>query len=348
MSNSGLFSPFQKDGTLSVRNRIVMSAMTRNFADQNHQATDQINEYYRKRAEGGVGLILTEGVVIHPSADGYNNVPHIATKEQADSWSPVIDAVHAHGAKIACQLWHCGRISHSDYTGGLPPVSSTNVAAAGINRQNNKPFGQPVALDAAGIEQVYQYFEIAARNALAVGFDAIQLHCANGYLPDQFLDSRVNDRKDQYGGSVENRCRFTLELLERILAIAPSEKVIVRISPSRFMGEIYDWPDMEEMINYLLPAMWKLGLRNLDICCANANYFDTSARVVKLARPLWPGLLIAGASLTKPQAEQILADGDVDLITWGRMFISNPNFAEILRTDAEAVPFAYEMVKELI
>ena len=175
-----LLQEVQIPGLGNVRNRVVMAAMTRGFADANHHATKLMLSYYEKRAQNKVGLILTEGVVIHASGDGYNGVPHISTLEQAESWRPIIESVHNAGSKIICQLWHCGRISHSDYTEGFPPVSSTSIQAEGINRQNNKPYGHPSALDAVGIKTVQDYYVIAANNALSVGFDGVQLHLGHG------------------------------------------------------------------------------------------------------------------------------------------------------------------------
>jgi N-ethylmaleimide reductase len=328
-----------------LKNRTVMSAMTRNFCPD-HVATDASVAYYSARAKGGAAIILTEGIVVHPSADGYRDVPHIHTSAHAASWKPVIDAVHAEGSKIYCQLWHCGRISHSDFTGEAP-VSSTNVAATGMNRQNGKPFGTPRALDASEMSEQYKLIVDAGQLALDAGFDGVQIHMGHGYLVDQFFDARVNDRTDQYGGSVENRCRFAVELLEAALASLPADRVMVRISPSRFMGELYDWPDMDEMLKHLLPIFSDLGLQTLDVSCANANYYDTSGRVLRQIKKLWPGTLIGGASLTQEQAEIELNEGHVDLVTWGRSFLANPNFVTLMQNGADIAPFSPEMLGSL-
>jgi len=333
-----LASPF-----LEARNRTVMSAMTRGFADSDHCATPEIAAYYRRRAEGGVGLILTEGVVIHPTADGYRDVPRIATTKQADSWRPVVDAVHEAGAKIACQLWHCGRISHSDFTDGHAPVSSTTRAAEGLNRQNDKPYGEPRALTADEMPEVYGYFVDAAHRALSVGFDAVELHLGHGYLADQFLDARVNDRTDRYGGSVENRCRFVLELLDRVFAEVDPNRVMARISPSRWMGGLYDWPDLDEMLDYLIPEMWDRGLRILDISCANADYFATSGRIIRSVRPRWNGVILGGASLSQEDAEAEVRSGFLDMVTWGRSFLANPDLTRRIENGAVWLPFENEM-----
>lgn len=333
-----LFTPFHKEGFVSLRNRFVMSAMSRSFSDDQRFATPAMAEYYRKRAAAGAGLILTEGTIIDKSGDGWNNAPYIASDAHAESWRPVIDAVHGEGGAIACQLWHMGRISHTDYTGDAP-VSSTSRAAEGVNRQNGKPYGEPRALSADEMPDIYRLFADATRRALAAGFDAVELHGASGYLPDQFLDARVNDRTDGYGGSVANRCRFVLELVEAVLAVAPAERVTIRLSPSRFMGGLYDWPDLEEMIAYLFPALWSLGLRTVDISCANSDYFQTSGRALRMIRPLWAGTIIGGASLSEEQAEQELREGWLDLVTWGRAFIANPDLVERMRQGQDIVPF---------
>jgi N-ethylmaleimide reductase len=343
MTAPPLLRPLKGAHFIEVANRIVMSAMTRGFADEFHRATADIREYYRRRAAGGVGLILTEGVVIHPEGDGYRNVPRIANDDQAASWSPVIEAVHGEGAKIACQLWHCGRISHVDFTDGLTPVSSTDRAAEGINRQNGKPYGKPRRLALADMLHVRRQYTAAATRALAIGFDAVELHLGHGYLVDQFFDARINDRDDIYGGSVENRCRFALELVEDLLRTVPANRLILRMSPSRFMNGLYDWPQLEEMLVHLTSRLWQLGIRVLDISCANADYFTTSGRVIRMIRDQWLGLIIGGASLTPDQAERELQEGWLDLVTWGRAMIANPDLVRKIERSEIWTPFTDAM-----
>lgn len=346
--NSVLLTQLKINEKLSVKNRVVMSAMTRNFADKDHKANDLIKNYYAKRAKEGIGLILTEGVVIHQSADGYNDVPHIQTEEQAKSWIPTIEAVHAEGGKIVCQLWHCGRISHEDYTGGIPPVSSTDVAAEGINRQNGKPYGKPIALDKNGMKEIQQYYINSSKLALEVGFDAVQLHLGHGYLTDSFFDARINTRTDEYGGSVENRCRFAVELVEKVLEEIDADKVIIRVSPSRDMGGIYDWPDLEEMVAYFFAKMWEIGIRTIDISCARADYYETSGRIIRMVRPHWNGIIMGGASLTQEQAEKEIETGLLDMVTWGRATISNPDIVKKIENNQEFTEFSVDMLKSLV
>lgn len=321
-----LLDPWDHPHLGRLKNRVAMSAMTRGFADPDHRATAAMADYYARRAADGVALILTEGTIVHPSGDGFNNVPHLATPPQAESWRPVVDAVHAAGSKIFCQLWHCGRISHEDFTGGAAPVSSTARPAAGINRQNGKPYATPRPLATHEIPGVYEQFRRAARLASAAGFDGVELHLAHGYLADQFFDARVNDRADRYGGGVAGRCRFGLELTEAALGDLGPDRVMVRLSPARDMGGSYDWPDLEAMLAYLIPAFDRLGLRLLDVSCARADYYRTSGRVIRRLRPLWPHPLMGGASLTPAQAEAELGAGWLDLVTWGRALLANPDF----------------------
>jgi N-ethylmaleimide reductase len=342
-----LFQPLAKPGFIPLRNRVVMSAMSRSFADAERCATPDMVRYYERRASGGAGLILTEGTLIDKSGDGWTDAPYIAEEKHARAWRPVVDAVHAAGGAIACQLWHMGRISHEDFT-GVAPVSSTDKAAAGVNRQNNKPYGEPRRLDAAELPAIYALFADAAKRALDAGFDAVELHTGHGYLIDQFLDAQVNDRIDRYGGSVENRCRMMLELVETVTKAVPGSKVIARISPSRMMGGLYEWPDLDAMIACLIPALDQLGLGALDVSCANSPYAETAGRMVRKIRPLFDGVIIAGASLSQEEAEAELASGNVDAITWGRAFIANPDLADRMKSGEALVRFEDAMRGTLV
>ncbi|GAB6052322.1 alkene reductase [Magnetospira thiophila] len=329
-----------------LRNRVVMAPMTRGFAPD-HLATPQMADYYARRAEQGVGLIVTEGTVIHQSGDGYRDVPHMDGDAQSASWKPLVARVQESGTKIISQLWHCGRISHPDFTGGVPPLSSTDRAAEGHNRQNDKPFGTPRALEVGEMPEIYGQYVHAAEQALAAGFDAVELHFANGYLADQFLDGNINDRTDAYGGSVANRCRFVLECLEEVLAAVGPEKVALRLSPIRDMGGIYEWPDLDEMIAYLIPAMDELGLRMLSITNARADYHQTGGRVVRQVRPLWPHFMMAGASLSLADAERELTEGWIDAVTWGRALIANSDLVTRLESGTPLREFEMSMLGKL-
>jgi 2,4-dienoyl-CoA reductase-like NADH-dependent reductase (Old Yellow Enzyme family) len=194
---------------------------------------------------------------------------------------------------------------------------------------------------------VYAQYTHAAKNAMIAGFDAVQMHLGHGYLADQFFDARINTRTDLYGGSVENRCRFGLEATRAVVEAIGADRVMVRISPSRDMDGIYDWPEMVEMLQYFVGELSNMGLRMLDISCARADYYQTSGRVIRLVRPLWPHLLIGGASLTASQAEKEIADGYLDMITWGRSLIANPDLVSCFQSGREPAAFDTAMLKAL-
>ena len=324
-----------------------MSAMTRSSAGPAHEATPAMAAYYAKRAQHGVGLILTESTAVSPEAAGFPAEPRLHTAAQIDSWRLVTEAVHEAGAQIFCQLIHCGRISHSDYTDGAQPVSSTDRAAAGINRRNKQPYDVPRRLAAGDLPGVYELFRRAAQGALSAGFDGVELHLAHGYLADQFLDSRVNDRSDAYGGTIENRCRFALELVEHLLRDCGHARVMVRISPSRWMDGIYDWPDLHSMFEFIIPAFDGIGLRLLDVSCARADYYQTSGRVIRMVRPQWPHFLIGGASLGSAQAQGELDAGLLDMVTYGRLLIANCDLVERVRNGHQLKAFTNELLESL-
>ncbi len=342
---SELLKPFSY-GNFYSKNRIVMSAMTRGFS-KDKCCSPLMTEYYSRRAEDGIGLLLTEGIVIHQSGNGYVDVPFIETIEQAKSWIPCLERVHNAGSKMFAQLWHCGRISHSDFTGGVSPVSSSSVQAEGMNRQNNKEYGIPRELKSEELGDIVSQYVRATENALEAGFDGVELHFGHGYLIDQFLDSRINQRSDQYGGSVENRCRLAVEIVRAMLAVTDTSKLIIRISPSREMNGLYEWPDMNELLECLLTQMDRVGLTLIDISCANSNYFHTAGKVIHLARKSWKHAIMGGASLTMDEAENEILSGNLDLVTWGRLILANPDFVSKLAAKASHTPFDNAMRNSL-
>jgi N-ethylmaleimide reductase len=321
--------------------------MTRGFAGPEHTATAEMMAYYARRARAGVGLILTEGTIIHPSGDGYHGVPYICADHHVESWRQVTSAVHAAGSRIFCQLWHCGRISHPDFLDGNAPVSSTDRRATGINRQNNEPFGIPRRLEIAEMPLIVEQFRTAARNALRADFDGVELHFGHGYLADQFLDGNVNDRTDAYGGTIEGRCRLPLEIARVVLAECGSDRVMLRISPARWLDGPYEWLDLAPMLHYFVPALDEAGLRMLDISCASANYASNSGRVIRSIRPHWPHFLIGGASLSREDAQQELDSGWLDMVTYGRFLLANPDLVDRLRVGRPLVDFDRAMLARL-
>jgi N-ethylmaleimide reductase len=345
--NNILFAPFRSSNLGDIQSRVAMSAMTRGFADSKHLCTEEIAKYYERRAIDGVGLILTEGIVIHPSGDGYNNVPHLYNEEQAESWKIATERVHKAGAKIFAQLWHCGRISHPDFTEGQTIVSSSNLQAEGLNRQNGKPFGVPRKLEVFEIPEIINMYINSAQKAFDAGFDGVQIHMGHGYLIDQFFDSRINNRNDIYGGSIENRCRFAVEIIESLISKFGSNKIMIRISPSRFMGSLYEWHDMNEMLDYFIPKISEIGLTLLDISCADANYYETSGKVIRIIRNNWNHFLIGGASLTMEQATKEIEDGLLDMVTWGRFILANPDFIQKIKLSSQLTGMSSEIRSKL-
>lgn len=346
MNDYFFLKPFQKEG-LSIKNRLVMSAMTRNFADKNHCATDLMREYYARRAKNGIGLILTEGTIIHPSGDGYPDVPYIYTDAHMESWKKVTEAVHAEGAKIFCQLWHCGRISDPFYLNGELPVSSSVLPGEGVHSRLKTPFVAPRALQTDEIPGIVDMFAHAAENALRAGFDGVEVHAGHGYLLDGFLDNNVNDRTDAYGGSIENRCRFPLMVIKKVLQIAGPMRTAVRISPSREMNGLYEWPEKEAMLAYLIPKLDEIGLRILDVSCARSDYFKTSGMTIRQIRPLWPHILMGGASLPPREADEEIKNGFIDLVTYGRYILANPNFVGKITKGEALVEYSKDLLKIL-
>ena len=198
------------------------------------------------------------------------------------------------------------------------------------------------------MQSIYTMFSHSAKLAMEAGFDGVELHMGHGYLVDQFLDAQVNDRADEYGGSVENRCRFAVELLAQVIDTVGAGKVMVRISPSRMMGALYEWPDLYEMLDALLGRFKQLGLRQLDVSCANADYFQTSGKVIRYIRKQWPHMIVGGASLSIEDAEKEIANGYLDLVTWGRALIANPDFVQRVTNNIPLKRFEDSMRDTLI
>ncbi|BBU32499.1 alkene reductase (plasmid) [Burkholderia sp. THE68] len=341
---SKLFECYDLSG-LPLPNRVVMAPMTRSRAPDT-VADEQTALYYQQRASAG--LIITEGSQISVEGRGYLFTPGIHTLEQVAGWKRVTEAVHQQGGRIFIQIWHVGRISHVTLQpDGNSPVSSVDVVAAdatafGYNASGNPdkvPVSHPRALAADEIQRVTRDFVEAARNAMAAGFDGVELHGANGYLFEQFLNDGLNSRKDEYGGTLENRMKFLLETVDAVSEAIGASKTAIRISP---FGRLHDMKPYSDEEDTWLTVARELSARNLayvhlsDQLTLGQTAIDRD--FLKKFRAAYRGTLILAGGFQKAEAEQALKSGIVDLIGFGRPYISNPDLVERLRDNAPLAP----------
>lgn len=340
-----LFQPYTLGGQ-PLPNRIVMPPMTRSRASQPGDVPNALMaEYYAQRA--GAGIIVSEGAWISPLGKGYAWTPGIHTPEQVAGWRKVTEAVHAAGGRIYAQLWHVGRLSHVSLLGGQSPVSSSAIQAEGVNvfvAENDGTPGfvqasRPRALDKAEIGAIVQEYRQAARNAMAAGFDGVELHAANGYLVNQFIDSNANDRKDEYGGSLENRLRFLDEVARALVeGVGDASRVGIRLAP---LTTLNGCSDADPETTYLAAAR-RLGEIDVGyIHIAEADWDDAPlmpAVFKERLRAAYPGTLIYAGHYTAERAREALRQGWADLIGFGRPFVANPDLPERLRLGAPLNP----------
>lgn len=335
MSESLLFSSF-KVGSVSLSNRIVMAPMTRSRAGSGNVPTATMALYYKQRSSAG--LIITEASQVTPEGQGYMNTPGIYSKEQVEGWKAITSAVHGQGGKIFLQLWHVGRISHSLFQPNRQlPVSASAIAAPGehYTPEGMKPFETPRALETAEIAGVVARYADGAKNAIAAGFDGVEIHGANGYLIDQFLQSGTNHRSDQYGGSVENRARFLLEVTNAIVAAVGADKVGVRLSPNGTFNGMSD-ANPKETFSYAVSELEKIGIAYIHFREGTEADVRHGRKPVPLSefRPLFKRAFIVNDGYTKERAETVLQNGLAQLVAFGMPFIANPDLPQRLRNNA--------------
>jgi len=321
-------------GPLTLRNRIVMAPMTRNRAGEG-DAPQAINvEYYRQRASAG--LIITEASQVSPQGKGYMHTPGCYSEAQARGWRKVTDAVHAAGGRIFLQLWHVGRISHPSFQqGAAAPVAPSPVLPAGqvLTEDGPRPYVVPRALNLDEIVDIVAQFRDAAAQALAAGFDGVELHAANGYLIDQFLRDGTNLRADAYGGSPENRGRLLREIIEVVAQLWGADRVGVRLSPASGFNDMRD-SNPQVMFLYLAGMLSDYRLAYLHMVEESAiGPFDWQA-----LRRAYRGLYMANGGYDRSSAADALAEGRADLISFGKPFISNPDLVARLETGAVLAP----------
>lgn len=337
-----LLSPVQA-GSVTLSNRAIMAPLTRSRAGRPGDVPTEMNvEYYAQRA--GAGLIVSEGTQISQQGQGYAWTPGIYTDAQEAGWKKVTDAVHAKGGRIAAQLWHVGRLSHPllQADGAAPVAPSAIVAATSKcfvvqpdGTAGNVPAVVPRALTAEEIPGVVAQYRQAAARARRAGFDFVEIHAANGYLPHQFLSTNTNQRTDQYGGSVENRARFVLEAVDAAIAEMGAERVGVRLSP-HFIGHDIADQEADASTLYLAKEFTRRGIAYLHIAepdwVGGAELTDEFRRQI---RADFNGLLVFCGGYSAAEADALIANGIGDAVGFGRPFLANPDLVERFRLGAE-------------
>jgi N-ethylmaleimide reductase len=316
-------------GAIELRNRVVMAPMTRSRADDNGLPTDMVTEYYSQRASAG--LIVSEGTFPSAMGKGYVRTPGIHTDAQVAAWRKVTDSVHAANGRIFCQIMHAGRISHpSLLPGGTTPIAPSEVKPKGevYTDEGMRAYETPRAIETGEIAGVVAEYAHATRCALDAGFDGVELHAASGYLPEQFLSSSTNLRTDGYGGSIENRARFALEVLDAMIGVAGAGRVGIKIAPEMGFNDISD-ATPQQTFTYLVDQLNRRGLAYLHVARYGdaVDYFD-------LLRPRFSGPFFAGNGLTRASGEALIRDGKADAAVFGKLFIANPDLPERFRRDA--------------
>ncbi len=327
-----LFTPIRV-GDLELPNRIVMAPLTRNRAGPGNVPTELMAEYYRQRASAG--LIVSEATQVAPEGVGYPATPGIHSPEQVAGWQQVTRAVHEAGGRMFAQLWHVGRISHpSMQPGGVLPVAPSAVRPAGeaMTCDGPQPFVTPRALARDEIPQVVDRFRHAARLAREAGFDGVEIHAANGYLVDQFLRDGTNHRDDDYGGPVANRARFLLEVLAAVGEVWEPGRVGVRVSPENTYNDIRD-SDPQATFNFVAEALAARGLAYLHVVEGD---MVTGRRELDYGalRQRFGGAYMANNGYDFRRATGAVARGDADLVSFGRLYIANPDLVERFRLGA--------------
>jgi N-ethylmaleimide reductase len=336
LTTKQLLKPFEMHD-LTLANRVAMAPMTRSRAGERRIPNALIAEYYKQRASAG--LIITEATAISPQANGWNQSPGIYTDEMVDGWKLVTGAVHAQGGHVFLQLWHTGRASHSDFHNGDLPVSAYAIAINsedGIHTPDGqkKPYEVPRALETDEIPGNVEDYRQAAKRAKAAGFDGIEIHSANGYLLDQFLQSKTNHRTDDYGGTIENRYRFLGQVVDAVTTVFPANRVAVRLAPNGGFNDMGS-PDYQDQFTYVARQLDQYGLAYLHVMDGTGFGFHELGEPMTLRdfRNNFHGPLMGNVGYTEETAEAAIAKGDADLIAFGRPFICNPDLVERFAND---------------
>lgn len=324
-------------GDLTLSNRVLMAPLTRNRSHSDGTPKDMAQIYYNQRA--AAGLIFSEATQISDIGKGYLDTPGIYADDHVKGWKPITDAVHAGGGLIFCQLWHVGRISHvSLLPDGKSPVAPSAIQADAqtFTADGFQDCSEPVALTKDGIAETIADFKHAAQCAKLAGFDGIEVHSANGYLLDQFLQDGTNKRDDEYGGSLENRTRLLREVLSAVSEIWPRNRIGVRLSPLGQAGDISD-SDPEATFSYAYKMLSDEGLAYLHVMenFPGNDPDEDETDLIKRLRKLYQGFYIGNGGYNAEKAADALSSGHADAITFGRPFIANPDLPERYRVGAD-------------
>jgi N-ethylmaleimide reductase len=339
MQTNKLFSPLQL-GALTLPNRVVMAPLTRlRNTEPGDVPVPLMAEYYAQRADAG--LIVSEATHISPQGKGYAGAPGIYSEAQVAAWKQITDAVHAKGGRIALQLWHVGRISHRSLLGGEAPVAPSTIRAdsnATIRDENGQlgraPCDTPRALETAELPLIVRDYAEGADNAMAAGFDMVEIHAANGYLLNQFLSTESNQRTDAYGGSVENRARFLLEVVDAVIAKVGAARTGIRLSPHGLFNGMAE-TDADSMAFYLAEQLNERGLAYLHLSepdWAGGPALSDAFRAG--LRQRFHGPIIGAGGYTAEKAERLIQADLIDAAAFGRPYIANPDLVERLRQGA--------------
>ena len=307
-----------------------MAPLTRCRAGEGNTVNELHQEYYKQRSSAG--LIVSEGSQISPMAVGYPDTPGIHTKEQVEAWKKVTESVHQAGGKIFIQLWHVGRISHQNFLDGALPLAPSALQPKGLARTKSGKFPHPVPREMTleDIEQTRLDFVRGAKNAIEAGFDGVEIHGANGYLINQFLCDLSNRRADNYGGGIENRCRFGLEIVESICKEIGNDKTAIRLSPGGVGHDIND-SNAKALFGHFIKELNDYDLAYLHLLEPYEDLSDIPNAVQEVAkefRPIYNGTLMINNSFNFESANKVIEDGLADLVSFGKLYISNPDLVE--------------------
>jgi 2,4-dienoyl-CoA reductase-like NADH-dependent reductase (Old Yellow Enzyme family) len=323
-----LFDPISI-GELHLPNRIVMAPLTRNRSSGTARVPNPLmREYYTQRSSAG--LIISEATSVTPMGVGYPHTPGIWSQEQVDGWRIVTDSVHAAGGRMLLQLWHVGRISDPSYHGGALPVAPSAIAPKGHVSllRPERPYSVPRALETDEISGIVAVFRKGAENAKAAGFDGVEIHGANGYLLDQFLQDGSNKRTDRYGGSIENRARLMLEVTDAVVSVWGAGRVGMHLAPR---GDAHDMGDSNLAATFGYVAQ-ELGRRKIAFLCARESLKEP--RLGPKLKQTFGGVYIANEEFTPETAKATLVAGEADAIAFGKLFIANPDLPHRLALNA--------------